>query len=107
MPSLHARRRHPTRHSHHRPARHLLLEWLEGRCLLATTAVTGPTPVLMYHNDGGSTGQDLNETVLAPGNVNAASFGLLYTGAVDGNVYAQPLYVPNVAIPGLGARDLV
>lgn len=54
--------------------------------------------VLMYHNDPASTGQNLSETVLTPQNVNAGQFGKLFTTPVDGQVYAQPLYVSNVNI---------
>lgn len=38
------------------------------------------------------------ETILTTSNVNAAQFGLLFSRAVDAQVYAQPLYVPNVTI---------
>ncbi len=43
---------------------------------------------------------NLNETVLNPSNVNATTFGRLYTLAVDGDVYAQPLYVPGLVFQG-------
>ncbi len=54
--------------------------------------------VLNYRNDLASTGQNLNEQKLTPALVNADSFGKIFAAAVDGQLYAQPLYVPNVAI---------
>ncbi len=54
--------------------------------------------LLTYHNDAASTGQNLAETLLTPANVNATTFGKLFTTTVDGQVYAQPLYVPGLTI---------
>jgi len=42
----------------------------------------------------------LNESVLTPANVNTTTFGLLFSVPVDGQIYAQPLYVPGLNIGG-------
>lgn len=63
--------------------------------------------VLTYHNDNERIGANLHETVLTPSNVNAWTFGKLYSIPLDGDVYAQPLYVPAVQVPGRGTRDIV
>jgi len=74
---------------------------------LAGQRVNGQTNIVTYHYDNGRTGQNTNETILTPGNLNPASFGWLFRLSVDGLVWAQPLYVSNVIIPGLGTHNVL
>jgi len=69
--------------------------------------VTSYAGTLVYHNDNGRTGQNLTETVLTSGNVNVNQFGKLFTYPVDGQIYAEPLYVQGVAVAGLGVHNVV
>jgi hypothetical protein len=75
--------------------------------VLTVNPVSGSTDVLTYHNDNARTGQNLNETVLTPANVNSAKFGKLAAYTLDGRVDAQPLYASAVSVPGQGAHNLL
>ncbi len=68
---------------------------------------TGQATVATYHNDKARTGNNLLETILTTGNVNPSTFGKLFSQFVDGYIYAQPLYVPNVSITGIGTHNVV
>jgi hypothetical protein len=48
--------------------------------------------------DNFRSGANLNEKTLNTSNVNVSGFGKLYSFTVQGYVYAQPLYVPNLPI---------
>ena len=74
---------------------------------LASPPAGAQVSVWTYHNDNYRTGRNTNEMILNLTNVNSASFGRLFTNMVDGMVYAQPLYVPGVAIPGQGTRNIL
>jgi hypothetical protein len=87
------------------PCSGFLLGWL----VLSWAGLPGPArgDVLTYHNDNARTGQNLNETILSPANVNWAQFGLLRVVGTQGRVDAQPLYATGISIPGLGARNVL
>ena len=75
----------------------LLLELL---CLLTTVSGIAQVSVLTQHNDVARTGQNINEATLNTSNVNVSGFGKLFWRTIDGQVYAQPLYVPNLVVGG-------
>jgi subtilisin-like proprotein convertase family protein len=70
---------------------------------------TGPAPVavLKHRYDPANTGANLSETILTAANVNTNQFGLLYSRAVDDQIYAQPLIMTNVSLPGKGTHNLL
>jgi chitodextrinase len=72
----------------------------------ATVGVTNLSGVFTYHNDLARDGVNSQEFALTPSNVQAGSFGKLFGCAVDGEMYAQPLWVANLAIGG-GTHNVV
>jgi hypothetical protein len=66
----------------------------------ALVAVTDLAGVYTYHNDLARTGENLQEYALTPSTLASGGFGKRWSCAVDGDVYAQPLYVANLAIGG-------
>jgi len=70
-------------------------------------SLTAQVSVLTAHNDNARTGLNPNETVLTQSNVNMYGFGRLFSQPVDEQVYAQPLYVPNVNIANKGVHNVV
>jgi uncharacterized protein (TIGR03437 family) len=63
--------------------------------------------VLMANGDKERSNASLQETQLAPATVTPAGFGKLGAFPVDGQTYAQALYVSGLAIPGKGAQNVV
>jgi hypothetical protein len=85
-------------------------------CVVALIAAAqrpapGTKPVLPViattQYDNVRTGANLLETVLTPQNVNVAQFGRIASLPVDGDVYAQPLYIPQLDIPGKGVHNVI
>src|ERR1700719_3577283 len=70
------------------------------------TAQAAP-PVLQRGYDAGLSGATLAEPTLNTSNVAPNTFGLVFKLPLDDNVYAQPLYVPSVAIPTQGMHNVV
>jgi len=75
--------------------------------LAAGPALSGLAAVLTGRNDNARTGQNTNETILTPANVNKTSFGRIFSYSLDGCMVAQPLVLPNVSIPGKGVHNLL
>jgi len=75
--------------------------------VLTTVVANAQVNVLTEHNDLARTGQNLNETILTPDNVNVNQFGKLFFQPTEGAITAQPLYVANVPIPGKGTHNVV
>jgi hypothetical protein len=67
---------------------------------------TGAVNVLTRQNDNQHTGQNLQETILTPTNVNSGSFGKLFHYPVDGQIYAEPLYVSNLTMAQGGVHNV-
>jgi uncharacterized protein (TIGR03437 family) len=69
--------------------------------------VSAQVNVLTANYDNNRTNANMAETLLNVSNVNPAQFGKLYSLPVDGQVYAQPLYVSRVNLPVVGARNVL
>jgi hypothetical protein len=74
---------------------------------LFVTPALGQVSVLTAQNDQARSGANLNESLLNTSNVNVSQFGRLFSRSLDGYLYAQPLYVANVTIPGNGTHNVV
>lgn len=77
------------------------------RCVIVVLALAAASlaQVTTSQYDNFRTGATLREKVLTPQNVNVKQFGKLGAFKVDGPVYAQPLFLPSVEIPGKGTHD--
>ena len=74
---------------------------------LAVLALPAAAQVLTAQYDNARTDATLHEVRLTPANVNSRQFGKLFSLAVDGDVYAQPLYLPRVDIPNKGTHNVL
>ena len=84
-----------------------VIRWFIALLFPTCLALNAQIAVLTWQYDNTRAGANTKEAVLTPSNVNPASFGKLFAHAVDGEVYAQPLYLPNVTVPGRGAHNVV
>jgi hypothetical protein len=78
-----------------------------GVVAVALGAGSAAAQVTTSQYDNLRTGATLNEKTLTPQSVNARQFGKLGAFPVDGAVYAQPLSLPGVEIPGKGRRNVL
>lgn len=67
--------------------------------------LTAPAPILTQHNDNNRSGTNLDETILNTSNVNPNQFGKLFSRQVDGQIYAQPLYLSSVEIQKIASTE--
>jgi hypothetical protein len=74
---------------------------------LVLVAIPALAQVTTSQYDNSRTGATLHEKILTPQNVNTKQFGKLGAFKVDGAVYAQPLYLPSVDLPGKGTHDVL
>ena len=56
--------------------------------------------IYTYHNDLSRDGVNSQEYALTPADVNTSNFGKLFSCAVDGAIYGQPLWVANMNVNG-------
>src|ERR1700761_825345 len=75
--------------------------------ILSPVALARAQRVITSQYDNARTGANLNETKLTPRNVNVQHFGKVFTLHVDGDVYAQPLFLGGVEVPGKGRHDVL
>ena len=66
----------------------------------ATVWVTNYPGMLTYHGDRTRSGVNQQELALSSATVKSSIFGKLFSRTVDGQIYAQPLYVANLTIAG-------
>jgi hypothetical protein len=67
----------------------------------------GAQSVTTSQYDNARSGADRLETILTPRNVNVRHFGKKFTLKVDGDIYAQPLLLAGLEIPGKGRHDVL
>ena len=63
--------------------------------------------VVTEHYDNARTGLNPNESILNTSNVNTGSFGKVFSQSVDGQIYAQPLYMTGITISGKGTHNVI
>jgi hypothetical protein len=67
----------------------------------ATVWITDYPGMFTYHGDRFRSGVNLQEYALSSSTVKVSTFGKLFSRPVDGQIYAQPLYVSNLTISGV------
>lgn len=75
--------------------------------VLLTAASALPQDVTTGGYGNARANANVSESILTPSNVKPGIFGKLFALPVDGQIYAQPLYRKNLAIPGNGSHNVV
>jgi hypothetical protein len=91
-----------------RPIVHAASVPVSSRDGLATPSGTAPrcADVLTQHNRNGRDGANTCAR-LTPATVSGPNFGKVFCRPVDGHLYAQPLVVHGLEMPGIGTRNVV
>lgn len=66
----------------------------------ATVWITDYPGMFTYHADRFRSGVNLQEFALTKSTIKSSTFGKVFKRVVDGQIYAQPLYVANLTIAG-------
>src|SRR5437870_2388530 len=83
------------------------------RCLLysllglLSAGTVAAQNVLTANYDIARTNANPAETILTPRTVKRSEFGKLFSLPVDGQIYAQPLYLQHVTVAGHGVHNIV
>jgi hypothetical protein len=85
---------------------HTITATANGSSASAKVYVTGLKGVFTYHNDNARDGTNTQEIALSNATVTTTTFGKLFSCAVDGAVYAQPLWMKGISIGG-GTHNIV
>jgi hypothetical protein len=85
---------------------HTITATANGSSGTAKVYVTGLKGVFTYHNDNARDGANTQEIALSNTTVTTATFGKLFSCAVDGAVYAQPLWMRGLSIGG-GIHNII
>jgi hypothetical protein len=93
-------------HSNRRVGRFFILT-LSAMWAAMGTVAAAPTAVLQRGYTTGVINANGTETILTTANVTPTTFGRIFSLPVDGRIYAQPLYVPAVTIPGHGVHNVL
>jgi len=83
-----------------KPGTHTIRATSSGSTGSATVFVSDIKGVLSHHNDNARDGVNSREFALSSATVKSSTFGKLFSCAVDGAVYAQPLWMRGINIAG-------
>jgi uncharacterized protein YjdB len=75
--------------------------------LTVTLTSSNASDVVTHHYDAMRSGTNTHELTLSPTNVNSTTFGKVAEFAVDGQVDGQILYLNQLAIPGVGNKNVL